>query len=174
MKNRSVMNLALLVCLMIGTGNSWAGEVHVYTDRDIRPALLELLNRAERTIDVEMYTLTDAEILAALERAEAHGVQVRIILDPNQPSNLKHVQRLQHQGVDVKWFPITKPALMHRQLAIVDGERVFAGSVNWTHNGLAKNEELMLIVQDAAIAKKLDEVFAEDWNHSWLGRYARY
>ena len=55
----------------------WAGEVQVYTDREIRPALIGLLNHAERSIDVEMYTLTDAEVLDALERAEAHGVQVR-------------------------------------------------------------------------------------------------
>ena len=153
---------------------TWAGEVHVYTDREIRPALLELLNQAERSIDVEMYTLTDTEVLTALERAETRGVAVRVIMDPNQPSNRSPVDRLKQQGVEVKWFPVTKPALMHRKLAIVDGTRLFAGSVNWTHNGLAKNEELMVIVEDPAIAKQLDKVFAGDWYHSWLGHYAEY
>ena len=153
---------------------AWGGEVHVYTDREIRPALLEFLQGAEKSIDVEMYVLTDAEVLDALERAEQRGVQVRMILDPNQQGNQKHVERLKQYGVEVKWFPINKPALMHRKLAIVDGTKLFAGSVNWTHNGLARNEELVLIVEDPEVAKKLGETFAEDWYHSWLGHQREY
>ncbi len=68
-----------------------AGEVHVYTDREIRPALLELINGAQRSINVEMYVLTDDEVVTALERAEQRGVQVRVILDPNQSGNQAHV-----------------------------------------------------------------------------------
>ncbi|MBI2175104.1 MAG: phospholipase D family protein [Candidatus Omnitrophica bacterium] len=163
-----VVNSLLFIC------SAWAGEVHVYTDQEIRPALLELLNQAEKTIDVEMYVLTDAEVIAVLERAETRGVEVRVILDPNQSSNLRYVERLKAHGVEVKWFPITKPAQMHRKLAIVDGVQFFAGSVNRSYNGLAKNEELMLIVKDSEIARKLDEIFSEDWYQSWLGHYAEY
>ncbi|MBI2495925.1 MAG: DUF1669 domain-containing protein, partial [Candidatus Omnitrophica bacterium] len=97
--------------LFIGP-TTWAGEVHVYTDREIRTALLELLNQAEQTIDVEMYVLTDDEVVVALERAEARGVQVRVILDPNQSGNQKHVERLKVHGIEVKWFPVNKPAQM--------------------------------------------------------------
>jgi phosphatidylserine/phosphatidylglycerophosphate/cardiolipin synthase-like enzyme len=172
---RCVAKAAMLaVSSLLFVFSAWAGEVHVYTDREIRTALLELLNRAEQTIDVEMYVLTDDEVVLALERAEARGVQVRVILDPNQSGNQKHVERLKVHGVEVKWFPITKPAQMHRKLAIVDGERFFAGSVNWSYNGLARNEELMLIVVDPPIAKKLDEIFSEDWYQSWLGHYQEY
>lgn len=153
---------------------AWAGEVQVFTDKDIRPALLELINQADTTIDVEMYVLTDVEVLAALERAEGRGVEVRVILDPNQEGNTKHVDSLKRHGVEVKWSPVTKPASMYRKLAIVDGRRLFAGSVNWTYNGLARNEELMLLVEDPSIAKKLDELFAGDWYQSWLGRYPEY
>ena len=162
------MSSLFFVCL------AWAGEVHVYTDREIRPALLELLNGAERTIEIEMYSFTDDEVAATLERAETRGVQVRVILDPNQSGNQKHVDRLKREGVEVKWFPVKKRAQMHRKLAVVDGTRVVAGSVNWTHNGLAKNEELMLIVEDPKVARKLDELFAKDWYQSWLGHEPRY
>lgn len=160
------------MCLLImGARASWAGEVHVYTDREIRSALLEFLNGAQRSIDVEMYVLTNDEVALALARAEDRGVEVRIILDPNQQGNERHVERLQARGAEVKWFPVTKPAQMHRKLAIVDGIRFVAGSVNWSANGLAKNEELMLIVEDPTIAMRLHEIFAEDWYQSWLARY---
>ena len=162
------MSSLFFVCL------AWAGEVHVYTVREIRPALLELLSQAEKSIDVEMYVLTDAEVIDAIERAEDRGVQVRLILDPNQSGSQAHVERLKRHGVEVKWFPVAKPAQMHRKLAIVDGTKLFTGSVNWTHNGLAKNEELMLIVKDPVVAHKLAEIFAEDWYHSWLGHEPKY
>ena len=174
MKNLKVTMLALLLCLGVGIGQSWAGEVRVYTDREIRPALLELLNRAERTIEVEMYSLTDDEVAEALERAEDRGVQVRVVLDPHQSGNQRHVDRLRQRGAEVKWFPVRKPAQMHRKLAIVDGAMIVAGSVNWSANGLAKNEELMLLIEDSEVARKLEELFAGDWYRSWLGHYARY
>jgi phosphatidylserine/phosphatidylglycerophosphate/cardiolipin synthase-like enzyme len=109
---------------------------------------LELLNGARETIDVQMYVLTDDEVVLALEQAEGRGVQVRVILDPNQSGNQKHVERLKVHGVEVKWSPIHKPAQMHRKLAIADGGRIFAGSVNWSYNGLARNEELMLLTKN--------------------------
>lgn len=172
---RYVTQAAMLaVSLLLFVCSAWAGEVHVYTDREIREALLELLNGAQRSIDVEMYVLTDDEVVTALERAEARGAAVRVILDPNQAGNQKHLERLTRGGVEVKWFPITKPAQMHRKLAIVDGAKLFAGSVNWSYNGLARNEELMLLVEDPPIAKKLDEIFAEDWYQSWLGHQPEY
>ena len=172
---RGVTKAAMLaVSSLLFVCPAWAWEVHLYTDREIRPALLELLNQAEQTIDVEMYVLTDDEVVLALERAEQRGVQVRVILDPNQSGNQKHVERLKVHGIEVKWFPVNKPAQMHRKLAIVDGKRLFAGSVNWSYNGLARNEELMLLVEDPEIARKLDEIFAADWYQSWLGRYPEY
>ena len=169
-----VLAAVCVAALVLAAPGAWSGEVHVYTDREIRTALLELLNQAEQTIDVEMYVLTDDEVVLALERAEARGVQVRVILDPNQSGNQKHLERLKVHGVEVKWFPVNKPAQMHRKLAIVDGKQLFAGSVNWSYNGLARNEELMLLVEDSEIARKLDEIFAGDWYQSWLGHQREY
>ena len=173
-RKRGVLAVVCATACLLVAPEAWSGEVHVYTNREIQTALLELLNRAEQTIDVEMYVLTDDEVVLALERAEARSVQVRVILDPNQSGNQQHVERLKAHGVEVKWFPTHRPAEMHRKLAIVDGRRIVAGSVNWSHNGLARNQELMLLVEDPEVAKKLDEVFAEDWHHSWLGHYAEY
>ena len=169
-----VLAAVCVAALVLAAPGAWSGEVHVYTDREIRTALLELLNQAEQTIDVEMYVLTDDEVVLALERAEQRGVQVRVILDPNQSGNQKHLERLKVHGVEVKWFPVNKPAQMHRKLAIVDGKQLFAGSVNWSYNGLARNEELMLLVEDSEIARKLDEIFAGDWYQSWLGHQREY
>ena len=123
----------------------------------------------EQSIDIEMYVLTDPEVVAALERAEGRGVAVRVILDPNQAGNQQHVERLKEHGVEVKWFPITKPAQMHRKLALVDGKQILAGSVNWTANGLERNAEVMFLVEDAPTVQQVEHVFADDWYRAWLG-----
>ena len=162
-----------LICL-VAVSQAHAAEVQVYTDREIRPVLLKQLNRAEHTIDVEMYSLTDDEVVTALERAEQRGVQVRLILDPGQAGNQRHADRFTRAGAELKWFPVTKPALMHRKLAIVDGQTLLAGSVNWTANGLTRNEELLFVIEDRPLAQRLTQVFAEDWYRSWLGHYPSY
>ena len=164
----------LVVSSLLFCSLGWAGEVQVYTDREIRPALLECLNTAQESLDIEMYTLTNPEVIAALEQAEARGVEVRVILDPNQKGNDRYVERLTGQGAEVKWFPVVKPALMHRKLAIVDGKQILAGSVNWTANGLTKNEELLLVIEDPTVARQLAEKFDADWYHAWVGRETTY
>lgn len=162
MEQRCMVGVVTASLSLLAAASLWAAEVQVYTDQEIRPALLELLNQAEQSIDVEMYTLTARDVLTALERAEGRGVEVRVILDPNQTGNHQQVDRLEQHGVEVKWFPVRKPALMHRKLAIVDGTRIFAGSVNWTANGLTRNEELMLLIEDPVLVTHLQERFADD------------
>ena len=76
-RERGVLAVACATAFLFVGSVTWAEEVRVFTDREIRPALLEFLNQAERSIDVEMYT-PDVEVIAALERAEARGVEVRV------------------------------------------------------------------------------------------------
>ena len=48
---------------------------------DGRAPILDELDAARESISLEVYLLSDAEIIAALERAEARGVEVRVILE---------------------------------------------------------------------------------------------
>jgi len=152
--------LVIFATVVILTSPVYAQEIKIYVDREV--------------IDIEVYILTDQDVIKALQRAETRGVEVRIILDPNQTSNLKNVDQLKNRGVEVKWYPVTKPAQMHRKVAIFDKKKVFLGSTNWTHNGFTKNCEISLFLDDSQAVAKIEEIFARDWYYSYLGHYDKY
>ena len=62
------------LALVIGTftaGLGWAGEIQVYANREIKPIVLQLIQRAERTVDVQMYTFTEQDVIRALQAARS-------------------------------------------------------------------------------------------------------
>jgi phosphatidylserine/phosphatidylglycerophosphate/cardiolipin synthase-like enzyme len=166
--------LIIFVTVAVFISSALAEEVKVYFDEEIKPVILKLIYGAEERIDIQMYILTDLDIIRALERAESRGVEVRIILDPNQRYNLKYVDRLKREGVEIKWYPVNKPALMHRKMAIFDKEKVLLGSANWSRNGLTNNKEINVLIDDLKLTDKVVEIFSNDWYYSFLGHYDKY
>src|SRR2546430_12414439 len=67
----------------------------------IRVAVLATIRAAQRSIDIEMFVLSDRLVLDALIAAARHGIQVRAVLDPTQPQNPRseeHTSELQSQS----------------------------------------------------------------------------
>ena len=141
----------------------WAAEVRVYANREIKPAVLELIQSAHQSLDIQMYTFTDQDVIRAIQTARDRGVAVRIFLDASQPSNKKNVPQLIHRRIEVKWSPLERPALMHRKLLIVDGREVLLGSCNWTHNAFTRSDEVDVWLDDAEAVHRLTKLFNQDW-----------
>ncbi|MFH1504168.1 MAG: phospholipase D family protein [Candidatus Omnitrophota bacterium] len=166
--------LIIFATVVVFISSAQAGEVKVYVDKEIKPVVLRLISEAEKQIDIEMYILTDRNVIEALEKAEGRGVEVRLILDPNQRYNLEHTDDLKREGVEIKWYPVSKPALMHRKAAIFDEEKVILGSCNWSRNGFTNSKEINVLINDAQAVKEIIEIFSGDWYHSYLGHYEKY
>ena len=164
-----VLALGLLV-----HGLAWAGEIRVYANREIKPAVLQLIERAERTVDVQMYAFTAQDVIRALQAARSRGITVRVLLDPNQSANLKNVEQLTNRWIEVTWAPVSLPAIMHRKLLIVDGSEVLLGLANWTHNAFTRSYEVDVLLDDVHALQQLQHLFDRDWQTGWLGREAQY
>ncbi len=65
-------------------------------------------------------------------------------------------------GVDVRWYPIPKGALLHAKIGLFDGELVL-GSANWTLSGLGVNHELDIETADPGAVAAYAERFSADW-----------
>jgi cardiolipin synthase len=59
-----------------------------------------------------------------------------------------------------------QPALLHAKTMVVDGIWATVGTTNLDNRSFALNEEISLVVHDAAIAGKLEKAFHEDLKHS--------
>jgi hypothetical protein len=90
---------------------------------DGRAPLLDEIQAARRSIDLEVYILTDDLILQSLEEAQRRGVAVRVILE-EQPFGGGGGQdeifaRLEEAGIAVRWAnPVFR--FTHIKMMVVD------------------------------------------------------
>jgi phosphatidylserine/phosphatidylglycerophosphate/cardiolipin synthase-like enzyme len=133
---------------------------------EILPMVLGVIAAARQRVDVAMYTLTDADVVAAMEAAQARGVAVRVLLDPSErPSDPSAASLLAH-GVAVRLYRSTGEKL-HAKAAIVDGSTVVLGSANWTVSGFQHNHEVDVEILDSpAVASLLTRMVDADWTAS--------
>jgi phosphatidylserine/phosphatidylglycerophosphate/cardiolipin synthase-like enzyme len=132
---------------------------------EIRSMLVGALRRAQRRVLAEVYTLTDAEVMAGLAAAHQRGALVKVLLDPNQAYNRHAYAVLAASGVEVRWYPIPKGALLHAKIGLFDGDLVL-GSANWTLSGLGVNHELDIETQDPQAVAAYGSRFDSDWSKS--------
>jgi phosphatidylserine/phosphatidylglycerophosphate/cardiolipin synthase-like enzyme len=143
-----------------------AGEVGQTAPGDeIRRMLAGALAAASVRVLAEVYTLTDAEVLAGLAAAKRRGVDVRVLLDPNQAYNRHAFEVLDAAGVPVRWYPIPRGALLHAKVGLFDDE-LLLGSANWTYSGLDVNHELDIETRDPHAVMAYGSRFETDWARS--------
>lgn len=130
---------------------------------EVRSALLTAIRQARSSIEGEIYTLTDPEVLAGFSEAHRRGVQVRILIDPSQTSNRQADRLLRAAGVEVQLYPAPAGTLLHAKAALFDGRELLVGSANWTRSGLSVNHELDLITEDSGATAAFASRFEHDW-----------
>jgi phosphatidylserine/phosphatidylglycerophosphate/cardiolipin synthase-like enzyme len=135
---------------------------------EIRTMLETGLDRAVSRVLAEVYTLTDPEVLRGLVQARLRGAVVRVLLDPNQAYNLHGYEVLRSSGVDVRWYPIPRGALLHAKIGLFDGTLVL-GSANWTWSGLDVNHEVDVETRDPNAVAAYGSRFDSDWSRSGGG-----
>jgi len=132
---------------------------------EIRTMLEGALMSARQRVLAEVYTFTDPEVIAMLASAHRRGVLVRLLLDPNQPYNRRGYEMLRSAGVEVRWYPIPRGALLHAKIGLFDGVLVL-GSANWTLSGLGVNHELDIETEDPHAVAAYGSRFDSDWSRS--------
>jgi phosphatidylserine/phosphatidylglycerophosphate/cardiolipin synthase-like enzyme len=133
---------------------------------EILPMVLAVIAGAHRSLDVAMYTLTDAAAVDAMEVARARGIAVRVLLDPSERPSDPSAASLEAHGVAVRLYRSSGEKL-HAKAVVADGAWVVLGSANWTVSGFEHNHELdVAIPGDTAIATALEQQFSSDWMSS--------
>ncbi|MFV8748991.1 phospholipase D-like domain-containing protein [Nannocystaceae bacterium ST9] len=150
-------------------------EVSVFfspQDRTIEREVRPLIQAASKRIDIAVFFLTHKLITKDLIDAHLRGVEIRVIMDATGASNgyTKH-ELLRAVGIPVKienWG-----GKMHMKSALIDGETLIVGSMNWTSAGEWDNDENTLIIRDAALAQQYQGFFDTLWAElpdTWLTR----
>jgi len=134
--------------------------------QEIRDRLLGALAGARRSVQAEVFVLTDADVIAAMAAAHRRGATVRVLLDPGQDVNRPGFDLLRAAGVEVRWYPVPPGAKLHAKAGLFDGRELLVGSANWSLSGLSVNHELDLLSEDPQPMASFRSRFEQDWSAS--------
>ena len=140
------------------------------------PLLLSTLTTAETSIRVITPRLpADGRHFQALVDRAREGVQVRVLLSnawydaAGNAVTVDAAERLNASGVPIR-VRVATPAgrfgKVHAKGAIIDGSQLLVGSVNWNDGAPTRNRELLMRVEDPAVAGVFTAVFDADWQAS--------
>ena len=147
-------------------GNNASGNA------DFRAILITRINAAEHSIDLALYSFTLDEISTALIAAKSRGVVIRFVYEDRNIQSA--VQTLITAGIQViqdDFGANSGNGLMHNKFIVFDGRNdssasddwVLTGSTNWTDNGVKRNMQNLILIQDKSLAK----IYTREFNEMW-------
>jgi len=141
------------------------------------PRIVTALDEAQETIDVAMYSMSDASTRRALGDAVARGVRVRVLFEganaDRRQSEGTRSHDLESMNVDVRY--VNK--ILHHKYALIDGVEssldigsglLISGSGNWSYGAAAIYDENTLFIRGD---RHLLQTYQREFNLLW--RYSR-
>ena len=137
-------------------------EAHFSPGDDCPRAIRGLLERARRTADVCVFTITDDRLAEAILDAHRRGVAVRIVTDDEKAEDLgSDIGRFEASGIAVRVD--RSPYHMHHKFAVLDGATLLTGSYNWTLSAARENEENLVVTDDLRLVSPFAATFERLW-----------
>lgn len=160
-----ILILALALSILLFTSATFAStDVYFSLANDPEGAIIEELDKTRKTIDIAMYYFTDRDLANAVIDAHDRGVRVRIYLDKDQKeAEYSKSRYLAKHSIPVRYS--SNPYIMHHKFCVIDNEVVVTGSYNWTASAGKRNNENLLVIHDAKIAREYSAEFNRLWNN---------
>ncbi|MDN3517573.1 phospholipase D family protein [Aquisalimonas lutea] len=165
-------------------------RIQVLTEAAILEQVLALLGRADSgdSIDLAMFYLSHRGVVGALKAAHRRGVQVRVLLDPNQGAfgrrkngvpNQPVADELVAAGIPVRWCT-TRGEQCHSKFMLyrsaVGSAAFIAGSANYTRRNLDDlNLETSVLVEGSRqtpVMRDAAVFFDRRWSNRGDRRYS--
>lgn len=138
----------------------------VLPDDSAQP-ILDAIEKAQDSLRVKMFVLSDPDLMRALISAHRRGVSVKIMLNPERRSGKKENQQsreaLSGAGIEVRdsnpTFDVT-----HEKSMVVDENAAFIQSLNWVTKNLTETRDYAVVTSHKHEVEEVIEGFDADWN----------
>jgi cardiolipin synthase A/B len=133
---------------------------------DGRAPLLDEIQAAQQSIDLEVYIISDEVILQSLEEAQRRGVRVRVILEEHPfgggGGQDEMLTRLENAGIAVRWGnPVFR--FSHIKMMVVDDAVTIIMNQNLTESAFTANREFAVVTNQPDAVQAAVAIFAADW-----------
>ena len=131
--------------------------------------ILNAINAAKSSVALEVYILSDKDVIAALAAAKARGVRVRVMLEQHPFGggnyNTQSREQLESTGIEFKW---TNPTfkLTHAKYLVVDNGAALILTMNLSKAAATSNREYGIVATDPKIVSEAAAIFEADWQRT--------
>jgi cardiolipin synthase len=126
----------------------------------LKQKLVALIGSAKTSLDVLIYEIDDADVIAALVAAKKRGVAVRMVIDRNNPGSAKST--LAAAGVEVHDSSSIFP-YAHAKSMLIDKTRSVIMSMNMNSYSINGERNYGAVSSEAGDAEDLSKVFEADF-----------
>ncbi|HVX29568.1 MAG TPA: phospholipase D-like domain-containing protein [Nitrolancea sp.] len=131
--------------------------------------LVELMDKATKTLDVADYDFDLADVADAMVRAQQRGVRVRMVTDTDTFTNPNKAVQAAFATLKAAKIPVVddqRSAIMHDKFTVVDGTWVETGSWNYTDGDTYHLNNNMIIINSPELAQnytaEFEKMFVND------------
>jgi cardiolipin synthase len=136
--------------------------------------LVDLIRSAHNSIYSTVENLGNKKIEQALTEMASQGVEIKMIVpqcdkNKNPLFNYPFISKLALGNIDVRVMPhpsSKERPYMHSKMILVDENRAYIGSINFSNNYILRSRELGIVFNDEDAIQKLDALFRQDWRVS--------
>ena len=126
----------------------------------------QILATTTASLDVAVFELNAEPIINALIELEERGVTVRVVVD-DEHTAAATINRLRRNGMSV--VGDSRSAFMHNKFMVSDERVVWTGSMNYTTNDAYCNNNNLVRIESAALARNYTTEFEEMFDDSAFG-----
>jgi cardiolipin synthase A/B len=151
-------------------------QVFVEPD-DGEQVITDAIRSAQKSIWLEIYILSDRNVIRMLEEASNRGLDVRVMLEPHPfgggPSPSKTMDSLAAAGIKTQPTSSSFP-LTHEKGMIIDNTTAYIMTSNFSRSALGgssgssgyRNREYGIIDTNPQDVQAIASIFIADWNHT--------
>lgn len=143
-------------------------QISLVTDQDFLPAIMALLSKARKSIDILSFSFTSygaadelKNKIIEIKNKQKNKIKIRFFTEGIRETYARNkltAEQLASVGVEVKY------GSTHAKGFCIDGRYVLFGSTNLTNQSLMKNHEANLLIDNRKIAHEFTRYFEHLWH----------
>lgn len=138
-------------------------NVYFSPGEDCKAAIIEQIQKAQSTIKICVFTISDNEISNHVINAHKKGIDVTIITDDDKIKDKgSDIKLLFREGIEIRTDD--SPSHMHHKFALIDNQILITGSFNWTRSASERNQENVIVTDNEELVAKHVSYYHELWN----------
>jgi phosphatidylserine/phosphatidylglycerophosphate/cardiolipin synthase-like enzyme len=130
-----------------------------------RPAIVDVIRGARRSITLSLFRCNDEEILAELAAAVARGVAVEALVTSRAKGGRKKIEKLWRalEGIGADLHAYTDPVVKyHAKYLVADDGPAIVASLNFTRKCFKRTCDALVITYDPVVVADLRRLWAAD------------